>query len=205
MRDYLQDFFKTDSQARPAEGTIDARPRLMEDEMRDTMVVEASDLPAGIFVHGTTTAGGGSATLRLVLHNGLALRDAPEKWRKIIADDAVVQHAAIYSEAIVANGWEPHAQPSPAAYLPRTYGDLVCAGMSREMHLFVDAQPRRGRATHYVHPEQTSTFVFAAERSLELRAVARLVAGATGTAPRDILALLTGMVRGERSQLTRAA
>lgn len=175
--------------------------------MRDTqrIDVEASVLPAGILVHGTTTAGGGSATLRLALHYGLALQDAPEEWRRIVANDAVVLHAAIYSEAIVANGWEPHAQPSPAAYLPRTYGDLVHTGISRGMHLFVDAQSRRGRATHYLHPEQASTFVFAAERALELRAVARLVAGATGAAPRDIMALLTAMVRGEQQQLTRAA
>jgi hypothetical protein len=170
----------------------------MDDKRLMWELREYESLSPGIIVHGRTSSPIGSATFRVVLHDGITIRDTGSDWRELVAADAVALRTAIYTQSVLGNGWQPHEQPSPAAYLPLRYDQLHPLGTSGTTGFFVEAAPRLGRAHFFIDLRATDEFVLDASGPAERRTIATLLSLATGAAQRDVMELLAAMIRGQQ-------
>jgi len=166
---------------------------------------EVESLPTGVLIHGLTSMTRGSATFDVVSHNGITVLDAADGWRRIVTREATITRGAIYTAGIIGNGWEPHQQPSPAAYLPLRWSDLHLFAEDGALKLYVENEARLGSDGRFVSGEAKHVFMFAATRTVELRQVARYLAGATGASTRVVLSMLLSMAQQRASVTTAAA
>jgi hypothetical protein len=167
----------------------------MDDKRWMAELREDESLSPGIIVHGRTSSPIGSATFRVILHDGIAIRDAGSDWRELVAANAVGLRAAIYTQSVLGNGCQPHEQPSPAAYLPLRYDQLRAMGTTG---FFVEAAPRHGRAHFFIDLRATNEFVLDASGPAERRTIAKLLSLATGAAQHNVMELLATIIRAQQ-------
>jgi|ERR1051326_403753 hypothetical protein len=165
---------------------------------------EVNSLPPGTMIHGLTSNGGRSATFTVVSHEGAIILDVTGGRHRIVIPAATITRGAIYSAAIIGNGWEPHQQPSPAAYLPLRWSDLRLFMEDGGLTLCVENEAQFGSMGHFVSSEAGHEFTFVATRMVELRHVARHLSAATGAAASMVLAMLFAMTQ-QRAIVTPAA
>ena len=84
------------------------------------------------------------AVFRVVVHDAVSVQQVNERAREIRVENAVVYHCAVYSERVLTNGWQPFEQPSPCAYLPLRYSQLLQKPLGPYGAVLVERHARRG-------------------------------------------------------------
>jgi hypothetical protein len=167
--------------------------------------LEGDVLEPGVLIQCTTANGGGSATFRIIRHRGAIVHDAPSGLRKLFFAEMSMLRGAIYTERVITNGWEPHQQPAPCAYLPLTWSDLQLAGRSNGRRMYLAREATSGRMTLFITPDVPQELTFVATETSELDGVARDLATATGADAIAILNLLSAGLLVQPKQVTPAA
>jgi hypothetical protein len=165
---------------------------------------EVESLAPGLLIHGLTSMTAGSATFNVVLHRGATCHDAADGWRRIVMPEVTITRGAIYTARISGNGWAPHQQPSPSAYLPLRWSDLYLFAEDGTLRLYTENEARHGSAGLFVSSESEHAFTFAVTRAAELRHVARHLAAATGASTHIVLSMLVMMTK-RRAAVTPVA
>lgn len=167
--------------------------------------LEGDVLEPGVLIQCTTANGGGSATFRIIRHRGAMVHNAPSGLRKLFFAEMSMLRGAIYTEHVITNGWEPHQQPAPCAYLPLTWSDLQLAGRSNGRRMYVAREASSGRMTLFITPDMPQELTIVATETSELDSVARHLATATGADAIAILSLLSAALRVQPNQVIPAA
>lgn len=167
--------------------------------------LEGDVLEPGVLIQCTTANGGGSATFRIIRHRGAMAHNAPSGLRKLFFAEMSMLRGAIYTERVIANGWEPHQQPAPCAYLPLTWSDLQLAGRSNGRRMYLAREASSGPMTLFIDSDMPQEHTLVATATWELGDVAQDLATATGADATAILGLLSAALREQLKPVTPAA
>lgn len=160
-------------------------------------------LDTGLLLYGRTGARGGCAAFRIVRHSGVSCRATAGGQHELVATNAVARYGALYSIATVANGWEPFAQPAPAAYLPRQYENFIRVACDTHT-LLLERNAYRGKWSSLMNPSDEYSLLTGGATLEVLRPAAEWIAAAT-TVPVERIFEMIAAMSGDRVDVSRAA
>lgn len=171
---------------------------------RISLDLDVSWLAPGLLLYGRTGApAGGSAVFRLVSHSGVACRPTTDGKYELAATKAVARYVALYSITTIRNGWEPFAQPAPAAYVPRGYKELIRVAFN-EHTLLIERNAYRGTWSSLVARDDEYALLAGGATVETLRPAAEWIASATNESDERVFEIIVALSH-ERIPVTRAA
>jgi hypothetical protein len=101
-----------------------------------------------------------SAVFQVIVYDVLSVRQIDSGIRQVASKNSTVLQYAVYSDELLQNGWEPFEQPSPCAYVPSAYADLVERPLAHFGALLIGQRARRGEFQAFLAEGDSSRVAF---------------------------------------------